>query len=129
MPDTTTATPPPADGEQAKLDEPAKARTRYRVIWARMPGEDDDAAEFEFRYRELATATEATDDLGFYETTNADTAKRRAFADEAQAGHAALQRAAEEFGVVLRAIPASSWGLPVPPATRTQVKRETDWGF
>lgn len=117
MADEDTTTEPGAEA-QAALDEAQgkgrssgapKKRTRYVVLWAKVPAEDDDRPP---AYREI----------GRYAAHSGQDARRQAVNDEQSGVHAQLQDAAKDEGVLLRSSPEGSWGGPDAEAERVRVE-------
>lgn len=104
--ESATKDTPAAGADQGELagssststGAPAKAaddRTRYMVLWAKVPQEDD----HEYRWLEL----------GWYKAHSQAAARKAAGFDEESGQHGRIVDAAKQGPVQLRAIPESSW--------------------
>lgn len=92
-------TPPAGDG--GKKSTP----TRYRILWGKLPDPEDEDGRIS--YREILNPNEED---GAYVATSAETARRRAFLDEASDQHPHIQAALRNHGVRMRHVALSSWG-------------------
>jgi hypothetical protein len=92
-----------SQGELDAAAEAAKAagkpKTRYMVLWSRVPQEED----HEYRWLEI----------GWYEAHSQAGARKLAGTDENSGTHGRIVDAAKEGPIQLRAIPESSWPAKV----------------
>jgi hypothetical protein len=96
--------------QQQSIERPARALTRYRILWGRMPdpeNQDDDGPAPRPVYREILNRNEKD---GAYVATSAETARRAAFLDEASDQYAFVQQSLRSHGVILKHVALSSWG-------------------
>ena len=95
---------PGGDGAASEKQDKGKP-TRYRVLWGKMPDPDSEYARPV--YREILNPEEPD---GAYVATSAETARRRAFGDEASDQYPHMQQALKGHGLVLKHVALTSWG-------------------